>query len=347
MRLPCRSLAIRYGTAVIATGVVLGLRLVLIPLKPATQDAPFLMFFLAVLIAAIRGGFGPGLLATVLAAGCNDYFFMKPLGTFELTAEQVLQLAMFIVEGVLISFICARLRASRRAIEDGAAEARALERRILEISDAEQRRIGHDLHDGLGQHLTGIALLMRRLQKHLIARGAPEAADAEKVANLANTAVGWTHDLCRSLSPAALESAGLAEGLRELAANAENIFSIACVFEADNEERAATIDVESAGNLYRIAQEAISNAVRHGKATRVDLRLIGRPTAVEIEISDNGTGVAAHQPASPDGNGMGLRIMRYRAKMIGADVTVRPRNGGGTVVACRYPLPTATWDANP
>src|SRR6185295_12442242 len=131
----------------------------------------------------------------------------------------------------------------------------------------EHRRIGHDLHDGLGQHLTGITLVAKRLQQRLNAENSQYASEAAQVCALARTAVEWTHDLSRSLSPPVLEREGLAEALRELAANAERIFSISCVFQHEGEVRFD--DVPAGVHLYRIAQEAISNSVKHGDAKNV------------------------------------------------------------------------------
>jgi signal transduction histidine kinase len=236
-------------------------------------------------------------------------------------------------EGVFVSMIAARLKSAKQHAEDNAAEARELERRILEITDAEQRRIGSDLHDGLGQHLTGIALMTRRLEQRLNAASSPEADDASKVSALAKTAVAWTHDLSRSLSPPVLESAGLAEALRELAAYAESLFGIECTFEQSGQTKPLDLDISV--HLYRIAQEAISNAVRHGKAKQVKLLLSSSASNINVQVIDDGHGI---DPSAHSTNGMGLRIMQYRARMIGADLKLGHGAGGGTIVECRFPL---------
>jgi signal transduction histidine kinase len=322
------------------TAAALAVKLLLVPL--VTQDAPFLLFFASVLASAWYGGLGPGLLATGLAAAASNYFFMVPFHGWGLTSDQLFRLALFVVEGAFITLISARLAAARQRAEQGEAEARLLERRILEIADEEQRRIGHDLHDGLGQHLTGIALMVRRLEHHLTAASSPDAEDARKLSELARTAVEWTHDLTRSLSPAVLETAGgLPEALRELASNAQSIFKIECTFEQDG-AALPPVDLASRVHLYRIAQEAISNAVRHGAAKRVEIDLRGTSDALVLRIADDGAGIG-HRPGvgegARDGEGMGLRIMRYRARMIGATVNVARRSGGGgggTEVLCVF-----------
>jgi signal transduction histidine kinase len=321
-----------YGAAIVFVGIALTLKLILVPW--VTEDVPFVLFFGAVMAAAAFGGLGPGLFATAIAALCDLYFFTKPYGHFELsTLSERVRLALFLVEGFFISIICARLKIAKQRADDNAAAARQLERKILEISEAEQRRIGHDLHDGLGQHLTGIALIMQRLGKRLTSAGQKDAEEAMKVSEMAKTAVEWTHDLCRSLATPALESSGLAEALRELAANAENIFSIECTFEQTGDEH--DIDLNAGVHLYRIAQEAISNAVRHGQAKKVQIDLVGCPRAVDMRISDDGRGI---RETNSSLDGMGLQIMRYRARMIGASVDVSEGKPAGTVVACHYNL---------
>ena len=328
-----RSIWVRYGAAVVAVGLTLGVKLLLTPI--ISRDAPFLLFFAAVLISAWIGGLGPGLFATALATVFNFYFFMQPFDQFALeSADQIARLSLSALEGVCISVICTKLQSARRRAEESEREARELERRILEISDAEQRRIGYDLHDGLGQHLTGIALMTRQLENRLTAEQSPHADRATKISGLANTAVEWTHNLTRSLSPPALESKGLAEALEELAANVENIFNIDCECEHDGEIDFR--DVAVAVHLYRIAQEAISNAVKHGKAQHVRVQLASRDGEINMQISDDGSGI---QPRSEQHAGMGMRIMRYRAKMIGAEIDVHSEEASGkhgTVITCRY-----------
>jgi signal transduction histidine kinase len=328
-----RSTFARYSAAIVFTSIALGLKLLLVPL--VTEDVPFLLFFGAVMASAAYGGFGPGLLATILAAIFHSYFFDRPNGRFELsTFSETARVVLFMVESIFICVLCAWLKSALQRADDNAAEARKLEGKILEISEAEQRRIGHDLHDGLGQHLTGIALIMQRLGKRLTSSGAPDAEEAMKVSNMAKTAVEWTHDLCRTLATPALESSGLAEALRELAANAENIFSIECTFDQTGDEH--DIELTAGMHLYRIAQEAISNAVRHGAAKHVQIALVGSPRAVDMQIADDGRGI---NETNKSLDGMGLQIMRYRARMIGATMDVRPQELEGTIVTCHYVLP--------
>lgn len=321
---------LRYGVALVATGAGLLVKLLLVPL--VTSDQPGLLFFAVVMVAAAFGGFGPGLLATALGAVCDAYFFMEPFNRMQLnTTDESLRLGLFVAEGIFISLICARMKSARHAAEEYAAEAHELEGQLLEISEAEQRRLGHDLHDGLGQQLTGIALMTRRLQEMLTCVAPPAAEEASKVCALAKGAVEWTRDLCRSLSPPTLESAGLAGALHELAAHAEAMFHVECDFEQHGETNG--VKLPASVHLYRIAQEAVSNAVRHGHAQQIRVRLENVGDTILMQIDDDGAGI---EPPAPSTNGMGLKIMKYRARMIGAAIEVSRRAEGGTRVACRY-----------
>jgi signal transduction histidine kinase len=216
-------------------------------------------------------------------------------------------------------------------------EQKRLERQIQEISEQEKRRIGQDLHDGLGQYLTGIAFMSRLLQRKLAEKGVPEAGDAEKIATLVNKTVFQARDLARGLCPVELENNGLHAALQDLSSTTEKLFNVSCTVECDSDVRIS--DNNTALHLYRIAQEAINNAVKHGKAQRivVALRLSGNTTS--LTIRDNGIGFAKTDHKS---NGIGLRVMNYRAGMIGAALSVDSDQSGGTVVTCQVQTGEAT-----
>ena len=150
-------------------------------------------------------------------------------------------------------------------------EHKLLEKEILEISNREQTRIGQDLHDGLGQHLTGITFLTRALENRLSAQSLPEAADAAEICKLVVEALTQTRNLARGLFPVELESSGLVSALRELAGTVEQLFSIECHLETDDSVPISNRVMET--HLFRLVQEAINNSVKHGKAKRVNISL--------------------------------------------------------------------------
>jgi two-component system, LuxR family, sensor kinase FixL len=209
-----------------------------------------------------------------------------------------------------------------------------LERQVLEISDREQRRIGQDLHDDLCQQLTGIEFMSQSLQQNLATRSAPEAAAAAEIAKLVRAAISDTRDLARGLSPVMLEADGLMPVLRQLADNTDKVFNVSC--QLCHEPTVMVGDSAVAIHLYRIAQEAVSNAIKHGQASRVGITLSGANERLTLTIQDNGRGF---ETRNGHHGGMGLQIMHYRAGMIGGHLTVDSQTGQGARVTCSFPAP--------
>lgn len=212
-------------------------------------------------------------------------------------------------------------------------ERKRLEREILEINDRVQQRIGQDLHDGLCQHLAGIELMSQVLEQKIAAKSRTDAARVGEIAGHVRDAISQTRLLARGLSPITLESEGLMSGLKELASNTEKIFRVACRWICP--EPVLVDDQAVATHLFRIAQEAVSNAIKHGKAKHICLRLDRQGAGLVLRVKDDGRGLI---PAAPDAKGMGLRIMRSRAGLIGGAVTVENVPAGGVEVTCSVPL---------
>jgi signal transduction histidine kinase len=329
----------RYGVAVLAIGATLVAKLALRPLLETgiEHEAPFMLSLAAVMVSGWYGGLGPGLVATGLAAAIGDYFFMDP--TYHLgvvNRAQQLRLMIFIAEGTVVSVLCQTLDTARRRAEANETEARNLQRELLDTTDTEQRRIGHDLHDGLGQHLTGIAFMSKLIEQRLAARGVPEADEARRISGLVNKAIGWTRDLARGLAPVDLDQEeGLVSALRQLTEGTAEMFGAPCRLETAGDVRFRNPTV--AIHLYRVAQEAVNNAIKHAQAKEVVVRLIRDARGLTVSVEDDGRGFDLAAAAVQSG-GMGLRIMRYRARMIAGTLDVRRRAGGGTAVTCSCPL---------
>lgn len=212
------------------------------------------------------------------------------------------------------------------------AERNELEKALLEVTEREQTRIGQDLHDGLGQHLAGIELMSQVLEQNLTAKKLKaEAARAGDIARHVRDAISQTRLLARGLSPFVLESEGLVSALHELANRTETLFGIAC----DVQVPATLVDPAIANHLYRITQEAISNAIKHGKTKHVNIKLEASPDQLVLAVQDDGSGIPDILPSE---RGIGLRIMRYRAAMIHGSLTVNRSPKGGTTVLCSVPL---------
>jgi PAS domain S-box-containing protein len=212
-------------------------------------------------------------------------------------------------------------------------ERKRLEQEVLEISDREKREIGHSLHDGLCQHLAGIELMSQVLEQNLTKKSKSTATQAGKIAEHVRDAISQTRMLARGLSPVSIEANGLMSALQELAATVSGLFHIQCRFECA--EPILVPDNTVATHLYRIAQEAINNAVKHGKATSVIIRLRRNLSQAELTITDDGVGLPKE---TCQNGGMGLQIMKYRAGMIGATLRFQAANRGGTALVCAFKM---------
>ena len=206
-----------------------------------------------------------------------------------------------------------------------------LQREILEITNRERVQIGQDLHDGLGQHLTGITFLSRALESKLMALGISEAQDAAEISKLVMEALSQTRNLARGIFPVELEENGLVQALKELAGTVEKLFNIACTVEC--EDKLVLRNRAAENHLFRLAQEAINNSVKHGKAKRVVVSLKRAEDRNVLSITDDGVGLGNEGPKV---GGLGLRIMNYRAQKMGALLEIQPGPSGGTVVICTF-----------
>jgi signal transduction histidine kinase len=209
-----------------------------------------------------------------------------------------------------------------------------LQKEVLEISAEAQRRIGNDLHDNLGQQLTGISLHAKALSQKLQALNLAAAEDAQRISELVNQAIDQTRKLARDLIPVHLESTGFIDALRDLCENAEALFDVSCALETNLEF--SLEDHAKATHLYRIAQESINNAVRHGYAKRILVSLKDGNDLITMSIEDDGAGFPDDRQ---DEDGLGLNIMRYRADMIGANIAFADQPEGGARVVCSFRLP--------
>jgi len=211
-------------------------------------------------------------------------------------------------------------------------QSNALEQEIIRISEREQRRIGYDLHDGLCQYFAAIGCAVGSLKQKLARDRAEEAAAAAEIEDLIMRGVEDARNLARGLSPVADDEDGLRSALEEFAAHSKKLMNLDCRFECD---LSVTIPNHlHATHLFRIAQEAVNNANRHGHATAVTIRLESEPDEVKLSVLDNGAGFG---PTSTENRGMGLKIMQYRARSAGGQLSISPNDGGGVVVCCSLP----------
>lgn len=239
----------------------------------------------------------------------------------------------FAAAGVLSRFEIAGRNHSLVVMQD-VSERKHLERAILSAVNREQYRIGNDLHDGLGQELTGIALMLRGVAGRLMTEYPAILPEVEGITRLVSNAIENTRALARGLSPVNLERGGLQDALEGLAMNAIELYGVQVVF-SHRLTGVKPLGAELANHLYRIAQEAVRNAVHHGKARTIRLHLTASRTKVSLAITDDGAGLPEQ---AMDATGMGLKIMRYRARMLGGEVHFEPAQPTGTRVVCECPI---------
>ena len=224
------------------------------------------------------------------------------------------------------------------ALQREVAERQRLDREIARVADRERHRLGQDLHDSLGQHLTGTALAAQVLKEKLALRSAPETTEAEKLVRYVEQGIDVTRNLARGFFSPELDADGLTVALQGLAENITERFGIDCVFEGE-EDSLRIHDSAIATQLYRIAQEAVMNSIKHAAAQRITIRLTMGLSELSLTISDDGIGFPEKLP---DSEGLGLRLMRHGASLAGASFDVRRISQRGTIVTCRLNLQDET-----
>lgn len=318
----------------------------------------FDLFLGAVFLSAWYVGFGPGAFSAFVSILIIDYFFLPPINSFAFDTINVTRLSAFAVVAFLTSSLSARLRETQyqlqrthdeleervmqrtqdlsntnNRLEEEIAHRLAAEQEILQISNRELRRLGEDLHDGLCQTLVGVRLLSRELKDNLATAQSPWTQDAERIEARLTEALMQADIVSRGLYPVELETNGLMAALQELTQKFSVIHRASAVFICHD---AVTIaNSSTSDHLYRIAQEALFNAIKRGKAKRIRIRLVKRGARITLSVTDDGIGFKVNEMR----HGMGLKIMNYRARMIDADFRIRSRSRGVTRVICAFEAP--------
>lgn len=230
----------------------------------------------------------------------------------------------------------ADLSAANAELQTALAERHRLEQELLEITDNERRRIGLNLHDDLGQKLTGIALMSKGLQLQLSRQGLETASEAAKIYALIQETMSQTRRISHDLVTLDSQQKDVVSAMEGLVTHVTQTFNISCRFRCDAE--APRLDASSVNQLYKIAQEAVTNAIRHGKAQRVEIDISSVGGKMLLSIRNDGAPFPSVVKANP---GLGLRIMSYRAHLIGASFEVSAGETGGAVVTCSLPASRA------
>lgn len=247
---------------------------------------------------------------------------------------------MFFTLVVLAGSGFRQYRDANRARIELLERSRKLEQQIASVSENERQRIGRDLHDDLGQYLVALGFAAEALKKELEAKGSPGVLAAGTIADQINLAVIRTRNFARGISPVDSTSGGLVLALEQLVHSAATLSKISCTFICDHD--VALRDNTDAVHLYRLAQEALNNAMKHGHTKNIIVALEAEEGNLSLRVSDDGVGF---DPKNVRGNGMGLETMQYRASIIGGVLEIQPNTPTGTVVSCTIDM-NAKADSN-
>jgi len=301
----------------------------------ASEWSFFVFYAVPIVLVVWRAGARPGY---VFAFLCAIMWWVAQIGDNPYRTGWGFALAVasrhFYFAVLVVAVAAARTqRELDRARIASLERAQELEREILRTSENEQQRIGRDLHDSLGPHLAAISYAVTFLANDLRERDLPESTRAEEIRELVNEAISLTRGLARGIFPTQMEGAGLAIALKELAHTAAR-FSGASVSFFENGS-AYIADPEVSMQLYRIAQEALNNAVKHGEAKNVTVVVSQSEGSMRLVIADDGKGMP---PPSGRTQGIGLHSMSHRARSLGGDLKIESNPEEGTTVSCQIPL---------
>jgi signal transduction histidine kinase len=300
-------------------------------------DQPVLLFYLfPISVAAWLGGVGFSVGTAIACIGAWLFSDLAAGTPFEGWWNAGMAFAAFIVFAAVLSKLARLVRELDRCVEERTAELRhemterqRLDRQIVQVADRERRRLGQDLHDRLGQHLIGTGLTAQALKEKLAKQCAPQTADAENLVRCLEEAIDLTRKLARGFYSPELDAEGLSDALRRLANEATERSQVNCTFHGDDSIRIQ--DSAVANQFYRIAQEAVTNSIKHAAAKQIDISLTANGRDICLSIVDDGVGFCDNVLS----NGIGLRLMRHGAALSGASFDIRRNGKAGTIITCR------------
>lgn len=300
------------------------------------EHSMLLFYFLPISLAAWFGTFAFGIAIVVVCVTTwvlSDLASGIPrLGFWNIgmaSASYLLFAGVVAKLGTLVRELDRRVDERTAAYEREMIERRRLDHEIAQVADRERRRLGHDLHDKLGQHLTGTALAAQVLKEKLAVRAAPETSDAEKLVRCLEEGIDFTRNLARGFFSPELRAEGLVVALQNLAETVSEQSGINCILNGD--ELIPIRDSTVANQLYRIAQEAVTNSVKHAAARQIYIRLAMEGSELCLSIVDDGVGF----PDKPRSEGLGLHLMRHAASLSGGTFDIRRNGEKGTIATCR------------
>ena len=327
-----RSSLIRYGTGALSPVVALLLALLLWPvIKPFAMP----LFLTAIVISAWQGGKGPGLVATLVSGLLIDYFFVTPQYRLGGAWDDLGRLAVFGLEGFLLSWLVV----SRKRVEDevrkSREELRALSAHLQSGIETERTRIAREIHDELGQALTGLKFDVSWLRdQKTAATSEPERIKLDVTLKNIDTAIQSVRRIATELRPPVLDSLGLTAAIEWQATDFQNRTGIKCQLSPMAED--IPLDREGATAVFRIFQESLTNVARHAQATQVQVGLERVNGNVLLRLTDNGKGIGEEKTRGTAS--LGILGMYERVRLLNGDMSISGEQGQGTVINVTIPL---------
>lgn len=300
-------------------------------------------FLVAIAVTAWVCGFRSSVVSAVICGVIIDYFFVQPFHEFTGSVDEMVRLIIFVFEGTVISWLVERLRRAGDEIRAKNLELRALTDYQQRVREEEQKRIAREVHDELGQSLTGLKMNMHLLKGQLAKARSDATIEGgiDDLMEMTDSTIATVRRIASELRPSLLDDFGLVSAVEWQTQEFERRTSIPCSFTANCD----SVDLGPERNtaMYRVVQEALTNVARHANAGSVDVRLTSRASNVQISVQDDGVGI---DPAASRARSLGLIGMQERSRMIGGDLEIDGSALNGTLVTLTVPLKTTGGNGN-
>jgi signal transduction histidine kinase len=322
-----------YLTALLLLAAAVGLTSLLWLIVDRPVSAP--IFMGAIVVATLFGGSRVGLFTSLVGGVVFDYFFVQPFYEITFARDDIFRWIFFVGEGAFVSWITEKLQTSNDELQRSREELRELSRHQQTLREEEQKRIARDIHDELGQMLTGLKLDIHLLRKKIDVTGSNGLPTAlEELSSRVDSTIGSVRRIASEIRPSILDDFGLVAALEWQAAEFERTTGVDCLFASNVDD----VDVvpETGAAVFRIFQEALTNIARHANATRVNVTVALAEDELSVGVEDNGKGIELDRLSKA--RSLGIIGMRERARLIGATLEIGPRTKGGTAVELGVPL---------
>ena len=322
-----------YPLTVVLIAAAVGLTSLLWLVVDRPVSAP--IFMGAIVVSTLLGGFRAGFFASVVGGLAFDYFFIQPFYEIGFARDDIFRWIFFVMEGSFVSWITEKLRVATEELASSREELRALSQHQQTLREEEQKRIARDIHDELGQMLTGLKLDIHLMRKKVdVVNGNGMSAALDDLSAHVDSTIGSVRRIASEIRPSILDDFGLIAALEWQASEFERKAGVKCSFTSAIE--GVEIDAEAGAAVFRIVQEALTNVARHADATKVEVSVSTLGDELCLNIKDNGRGIELDRLSKK--RSLGIIGMRERARLIGAILQIRARSIGGTTVELAVPI---------